>query len=59
MSTISDKLQYLLETKELIKQALINKGFSISDTDSFRSYVDMINQLGIHEPTVKVTYTIS
>lgn len=36
------KLSYLLETKTLMKQAIIEKGISIEDSDSFRSYVDKI-----------------
>lgn len=40
--TIIDKLNQLLQTKTLIKQALIDKGIEVSDTDSFASYVDKI-----------------
>ena len=39
------QLQYLNETKGLIKQAIINKGQSISPSDTFRSYVDKINNI--------------
>ena len=39
---ISDKLNYLLETKQAIKQALIDKGQEVADTDTFRSYADKI-----------------
>lgn len=46
MSTISDKLQYLLETKNAIKNALVAKGVSVSDTDTFRSYADKIASIG-------------
>lgn len=42
---ISDKLNYLLETKTAIKNALVNKGGSILNTDSFRSYADKINNI--------------
>ncbi len=44
----SDKLfdiNYALETKRLMKETLISKGVTISDTDTFRSYVDKINRL--------------
>lgn len=40
--TIADKLAYLLETKEEIKQAIINKGVEVDDDASFRSYADKI-----------------
>lgn len=36
------KLTYLHETKQLIKEALISKGQNVSETDTFRSYVDHI-----------------
>lgn len=45
MSDIATKLAYLNETKSLIKQAIIDKGVSISDTDSFRSYADKITSI--------------
>lgn len=45
MSDIATKLAYLNETKSLIKQAIINKGVSISDTDTFRSYADKISSI--------------
>lgn len=44
MST-TDKLQYLIETKNLIKSAIIDKGQAISDTDTFRSYADKITEI--------------
>lgn len=49
MGTINDKLEYLNKTKQDIKQAIINKGQNITDEDTFRSYVDKINeiQLGV------------
>ena len=37
------KLSHLSETKDLIKAALIEKGQSVSDTDTFRSYADKIS----------------
>lgn len=45
MSSIEDKLLYLQQTKSLIKDAIENKGQIISDTDTFRSYVDKINDI--------------
>lgn len=49
MGTIDDKLEYLNQTKQDIKQAIINKGQNITEEDTFRSYVDKINdiQLGV------------
>ena len=45
MGTISDKLQKILSTKESIKQALLNKGVSITDSDTFYSYASKINEI--------------
>lgn len=41
----AEKLNYLLETKNQIKNAITEKGVSISDTDSFRSYASKIKQI--------------
>lgn len=41
MATV-DKLQYLNETKQQIKAAIVAKGVSVSDTDTFRSYANKI-----------------
>lgn len=41
----ADKLRKLLETKNKLKQALINKGVDVADTDSFDSYVDKITSI--------------
>lgn len=40
--TIADKLRKVLSTKNALKQALIDKGVEISDTDDFASYVGKI-----------------
>ena len=45
MGTITDKLNKLAETKSAIKTAIVNKGVSISDTDTFASYADKINAI--------------
>lgn len=42
MGTIKEKLNYLLETKEAIKQALIKQQVTITNKDTFRSYADKI-----------------
>ena len=49
MATI-DKLNYLNDTKSLIKDALNDLGAEITDEDTFRSYVDKINQLATEIP---------
>ena len=54
MGSLQDKLDYLNETKELIKQAIITKGVEVTTTDSLRSYVDKI----INIPNGNVDITI-
>ena len=39
------KLNYLLGTKEAIKEAIINKKVEVSDSDTFRSYADKIGAI--------------
>lgn len=43
--TTRTKLEYLAETKSLIKSALIEKGQEVADGDDFRSYVDKIRAI--------------
>ena len=50
MSTIAQKITYLNETKQLLKQSLNEKKKKITDEDTFRSYVDKINQLAEEFP---------
>lgn len=45
MGTIAEKLTYLNETKTAIKNAIIAKGVSVTDNDSFRSYADKIESI--------------
>lgn len=45
MGSIADKLTYLQETKTAIKDAIIAKGVTVEDTDTFRSYADKIDLL--------------
>lgn len=49
MSDINQQLEYLDETKAQIKEAIINKGQSITDVDTFRSYVNKINSISTLE----------
>ena len=46
MGTIAEKLTYLNGTKTAIKGALQNRGVTVSDTDTFRSYADKVGQIG-------------
>lgn len=41
----SDKLNYLVETKDAIKEAIVEKGVSVSNTDTFRSYANKIKDI--------------
>ena len=43
--SITNKLTYLEQTKEGIKQAIINKGVNVSDSDTFRSYASKIGDI--------------
>lgn len=45
MGTMEEKWAYLKQTKSLIKQAIIARGVSVSDTDTFRSYADKIDSM--------------
>lgn len=42
MGTTSEKLQKVLDTKTSIKNAIISKGVTVTDTDTFSSYADKI-----------------
>jgi hypothetical protein len=43
--TITQQLEYLMETKNGIRTAIQNKGVEVSDSDSFRSYVNKIDNI--------------
>ena len=45
MGTIADKLTYLSDTKTAIKDAIVAKGISVADTDTFRSYADKVAEI--------------
>ena len=51
MGSIADKLTYLQETKTAIKDAIVAKGVTIDDTDTFRSYANKIDSLKAKEST--------
>lgn len=42
MGTLNEKLEYLSQTKEYIKEAIISKGQPVSSSDTFRSYASKI-----------------
>lgn len=48
---LQDNLNYIQDTKALIKQAIINKGQTITDSDTFRSYKDKIAAIKTGEMT--------
>ena len=45
MSTTTDKLSYLLQTKNAIKEAIVEKGVEVVETDTFRSYANKIKNI--------------
>lgn len=55
MGTIADKYRYTLETKKLIKQALISVGAVITDDMPFRQYVEIIKQLNLGAGAADIT----
>lgn len=54
MGTPLEKAEYLKETKEIIKDAIVAKGQTIADNATFRSYADKIAAIetGIDLPTL-------
>jgi len=42
---LEDKLDYLADTKELLRQKLNEKGVTVSSSDTFRSYANKILEL--------------
>lgn len=57
MGTITEKLQKLLDTKNAIKAAIIAKGQSVSDSDTFASYADKISAIETGTDTSDATIT--
>ena len=57
MGTTSDKLNKLLATKAAIKAAIIEKGQSVSDSDTFASYEDKIRNIQTGPKLVGITIT--
>lgn len=44
-NTTVDKLNYLSETKDAIKQAIVGKGVTVDDSTTFREYADKIGDI--------------
>lgn len=55
--SIDNKLRYLNDTKQLIRQAIVNKGQSITDSTPFRDYVDKITDIQTGSDTSDATAT--
>ncbi len=45
MGTTSEKLAYLQETKEAIKDAIVNKGVEVTEDTTFREYANKIGEI--------------
>ena len=45
MSSITDKIEYLKETKRLLKELIIKNGGSVDDNTPVREYVSIIDGL--------------
>lgn len=54
-----DNLNYLNETKQLIKSSIINKGQEIDDNDTFRSYADKIDNIATDTTATENDITIN
>lgn len=53
MGTINDKLTYLNGTKTAIKDAIVAKGGTVSENDTFRSYANKISNLPSGQPNLQ------
>lgn len=45
MSSITEKIDYLKETKRLLKEVILKHGGFVDDTTPFRDYVTIIDNL--------------
>ena len=45
MSSITEKIDYLKETKRLLKEVILKHGGLVDDTTPFRDYVTIIDNL--------------
>lgn len=59
MGTVVDKLNYLNDTKSEIRQAIIDKGVTVEDSDTFRDYADKIRAIQTGESSGTDTITFN
>ena len=59
MSTTVDKLNYLNDTKSAIREAIENRGVSVLNSDTFRSYAEKIESISSETSTCKVVDTFT
>lgn len=59
MGSINEKLTYLKETKNKIKEAIVAKGVAVDDNTTFRSYPDKITEIQIGTPINNQDKTIT
>ena len=59
MDTVVNKLNYLKETKAIIKNAITEKGVTVSDTDTFRSYANKIGEIQVGQPAQEKSINIT
>ena len=59
MGTLVEKINYLKETKTAIKNAIVAKGVSVSDTDTFRSYAGKIGSINVGSPSQEKSINIT
>lgn len=55
MGTIAEKLAYLKATKEAIRQAIVGKGVTVAQNDTFRSYAAKIQAISLGTDTTDAT----
>lgn len=49
---MQSKFAYLEETKRQIRQAIIDKGVSVSENDTFRNYASKIAEIQVNNENV-------
>lgn len=59
MGTLVEKINYLKETKTAIKNAIVAKGVSVSDTNTFRSYAGKIGSIKVGSPSQEKSINVT
>lgn len=59
MDAVVNKLNYLKETKAIIKNAITEKGVTVSDTDTFRSYANKIGSIKVGSPSQEKSINVT